>query len=206
MKPQEKPEEKPEEQPIAPANLLGLYAWLALITASLSLYFLRPELFEPSRIRLFFSQHLGWGLLGYFIVSTLRGFTLIPSTPIVLAGVLLFPPWPLFLVNQAAVYTSSAIVYGMARVVRMDHFFHSRYPGPIESLTRLLHGRQLPIISLWGFFPFVPTDMIVYVCSVLRISIWKTLLGVSIGEGVICAIYIFGGAMSLEFLLQLFQQ
>lgn len=184
------------------SNLFGLYLWLALITVCLSLYFLRPDLFEPSRIRLFFSDNLGWGLFGYFVISTLRGFTLIPSTPIVLAGVLVFPPWPLFLVNQLAVYSSSAIVYGMARYFRFDHFFHSRYPRQIESLTRLLQGRQLPVISIWGFFPVVPTDMIVYVCSVLRISVWKTLLGVSIGEGVICAIYIFGGAMSLQMILE----
>lgn len=191
-----------EKEKLETSNLFGLYLWLGLITVSLSLYALRPDLFQPARIRLFFADNLFWGLLGYFVISTLRGFTLIPSTPFVLAGVLVFPPWPLFLVNQVAVYTSSALVYGMARYCRFDHFFHSRYPRQIESLTRLLQGRQLPVISLWGFFPFVPTDMIVYVCSVLRISIWKTLLGVSIGEGVICAIYIFGGTMSLQTLLQ----
>lgn len=182
-------------------NLFGLYLWLGLVAVCLSLYLFRPDLFEPSRIRQYFSENLGWGLAGYFVISTLRGFTFIPSTPIVLAGILVFPPWPLFLVNQVAVYTSSGIVYGMARYFRFDHFFHSRYPRQIGALTTLLQGRQLPVISIWGFFPFVPSDMIVYVCSVLRISVWKTLFGVSIGEGVICAIYIFGGAMSLEILL-----
>jgi uncharacterized membrane protein YdjX (TVP38/TMEM64 family) len=126
---------------------------------------------------------------------------LIPSTPLVLAGILVFPPLPLFLVNQLAVYTSSAIVYLMSRQVRFDHFFHERYPKQVERLTRLLHKRELLVISLWGFAPFVPTDMIVYVCSVLRIRLWKTLLGVSIGEGVICAIYIFGGSLGLGMML-----
>ena len=60
------------------------------------------------------------------------------------------------------------------------------------------------MISTWGFLPFVPSDMIVYVCSVLRVSVWKTLFGISIGEGVICAIYIFGGAYSLNAILQYF--
>ncbi|MGM0631637.1 MAG: TVP38/TMEM64 family protein [Pseudomonadota bacterium] len=191
-----------EKEKLETSNLFGLYLWLGLVTVCLSLYVFRPDLFEPTRIRQYFADNLALGLLGYFTISTLRGFTLIPSTPFVLAGVLVFPPWPLFLVNQLAVYTSSAIVYGMARYFRFDHFFHSRYPRQIESLTGLLRGRQLPVISLWGFFPFVPTDMIVYVCSVLRIRLWKTLLGVSIGEGVICAIYIFGGAMSLQMILQ----
>lgn len=184
-------------------NRNWLVAWGSIVVISLFLYFLKPEWFDPFTLRQFFSDNLIVSLLMYFIVSTLRGFTLIPSTPLVLAGILVFPPLPLFLVNQLAVYTSSAIVYLMSRQVRFDHFFHERYPKQVERLTRLLHKRELLVISLWGFAPFVPTDMIVYVCSVLRIRLWKTLLGVSIGEGVICAIYIFGGSLGLGMMLSL---
>jgi uncharacterized membrane protein YdjX (TVP38/TMEM64 family) len=180
---------------------LGLYLWLALIIFCLSLYALRPDLFEPEDIRQFFSSNLWSGLTVYFIISTLRGFTLIPSTPIVLAGILVFPPLHLFLVNQLAVYSSSAILYYMTRYMRFDNFFFTHYPRQVERLIILLQKRELPIISLWGFAPFIPSDMIVCICSVLRISIWKTLIGVSIGEGVICAIYIFGGAAGLSLLL-----
>ncbi len=182
-------------------NFFGLYLWLALVTVSLFLYFFEPELFDPQHIRGYFSANLESGLLLYFVISTLRGFTLIPSTPLVLTGVLIFPPLHLFLVNQLAVYTSSAIVYFLARYFRFDHYFHEHYPEKIARLTRLLRERELPVISLWGFAPVVPSDMIVYVCSVLRINIWKTLIGISIGEGVICAIYIFGGAWGLNLLL-----
>jgi uncharacterized membrane protein YdjX (TVP38/TMEM64 family) len=182
-------------------NFFGLYTWLAVVITSLSLYFFFPQLFAPDNIRQFFSDNLALGLLGYFVISTVRGFTLIPSTPIVLAGVLVFPPWPLFLVNQLAVYSSSAIVYFMARQFRFDHYFHEHYPRQVERLTALLRRRELIVISTWGFIPVVPSDMIVYVCSVLRIRLWKTLLGVSIGEGIICAIYIFGGAAGLNALL-----
>ncbi len=185
-------------------NFFGLYTWLAVVATSLSLYFFYPDLFAPQNIRQFFSDNLALGLLGYFVISTLRGFTLIPSTPIVLAGILVFPPWPLFLVNQLAVYSSSAIVYFMARQFRFDHYFHAHYPTQVERLTALLKKRELIVISAWGFIPVVPTDMIVYVCSVLRIKLWKTLLGASIGEGIICAIYIFGGAAGLSALLEYF--
>lgn len=182
-------------------NFFGLYTWLTLVVTSLSLYFFFPEFFTPQNIRQFFSDNLVLGLLGYFVISTLRGFTLIPSTPIVLAGILVFPPWPLFLVNQLAVYSSSAIVYFMARHLRFDHYFHTHYPKQVERLTNLLKARELMVISAWGFLPVVPTDMIVYVCSVLRIKLWKTLLGTSIGEGIICAIYIFGGTAGLSAIL-----
>lgn len=180
-----------------PLNRSGLFLWLALVTTCLSLYFIYPDFFSPQYLRRFFSGHLVEGLTLYFIISTLRGFTLIPSTPLVLAGVLVFPPWPLFLVNQAAVYTSSAIVYHMARYVRFDRFFQTYYEKQTIRLMALLHRRELPVIAIWGFAPMVPSDMIVYVCSVLRISMTKTLIGISIGEGAICAVYIFAGAYSL---------
>ncbi len=46
----------------------GLYLWLALIAASLFLFFFMPELFEPESIRQFFSDNLVNGLLAYFII------------------------------------------------------------------------------------------------------------------------------------------
>jgi len=183
----------------------GLYLWLALIVACLSFYIMRPELFEPAQIRQFFSSNLLSGLTVYFIISTLRGLTLIPAAPFVLAVTLVFPPLPLFLVNQAAVYSSSALLYYVTKAMNFDNFFFTHYPKQTEKLILLLRERELPVISAWGFAPFVPSDMIVCICSVLRISVWKTLLGVSIGEGIICAIYIFGGAASLSALLNYLQ-
>jgi uncharacterized membrane protein YdjX (TVP38/TMEM64 family) len=183
----------------------GLYLWLALIVTCLGLYTLQPELFEPANIRTFFSDNLYSGLTVYLVICTLRGLTLIPSTPFVLAGILVFPPLPLFLVNQVAVYSSSAVLYYMTRSMRFDNFFFTHYPQQVERLITLLRKRELPVISLWGFAPFIPTDMIVCICSVLRISVWKTLMGVSLGEGIICAIYIFGGSATLAALMQYLQ-
>ena len=51
----------------------------------------------------------------------------------------------------------------------------------------------MPIIIGWSFFPLAPTDLVVYVCGVLRVDVRKCLLGVLIGEGAICAIYTFAG-------------
>src|SRR5690606_22407467 len=126
---------------------------------------------------------------------------LIPMTPILLGAILVFPPLPLFLVTQACIYTSSALIYYLTRYLRFDQFFGQHYPAQIERLTSLLHKRELPVILLWGFVPVMPTDLIVTVCSVLRIPAWKTLLGVSVGEGCIYASYIFGGAAGLSILL-----
>ena len=48
--------------------------------------------------------------------------------------------------------------------------------------------------------PLVPTDVICYVCGILRVRFWKFLIGVTLGEGAICALYIYGGDQLLRWL------
>ncbi len=182
-------------------NFLGLYLWLAMIVVSLLLYLFFPETFTPKNIRQFFSANLYTGLSVFFLLASLRGFTLIPLTPLLLAGILVFPAWPLFFVNLGGILVSSALVYYLSRYFRFDNFFHKHYPEQITQITQLLQKRELPVITVWGIAPFLPTDLIVYVCSVARISAVKTLLGVLLGESIICSVYIFGGQASLNFLL-----
>ncbi len=180
---------------------LGIYLWLAFIALCLTLYFTNPEAFAPDNIRQFFSDNLYLGLLIYFVLACVRGFTLIPLTPLLVAGILVFPPWPLFLVNLVGIWVSSAIIYYLARYLNFDSFFSARYPKQIEKLTLLLRNREFPVILLWSFVPVTPTDLIVYVCSTVRVSAFKSLLGVTIGEAIICAVYIFGGAAGLDYVL-----
>jgi uncharacterized membrane protein YdjX (TVP38/TMEM64 family) len=180
-------------------NYLGLYLWAVLIVASLVLYYFFPDVFSPANIRQFFHTNLYAGLAVYLLLASFRSFTMIPLTPLLFAGMLVFPPLPFLLVNMIGITVSSASVYYLARYFRFDHFFKVHYPTQIAKLTRMLQNREFPVIFLWSFAPVLPTDLIVYVCSVLRISITKTLLGLLAGESIICAIYIYGGAAGLSY-------
>jgi uncharacterized membrane protein YdjX (TVP38/TMEM64 family) len=180
-------------------NALGLYLWAAVIAASLLLYYFFPAIFSPANLREFFAANLYAGLAAYLLLASLRGCTMIPLTPLLFAGILVFPPLPFLLVNMLGMVVSSALVYYLARYLRFDQFFDSHYPSQIAKLTGLLQNRELPVILLWSFAPVLPTDLIVYVCSVLRISVTKTLLGVLVGEAFICAMYIYGGAAGLSY-------
>ena len=64
----------------------------------------------------------------------------------------------------------------------------------------LLLWLVLAIVIAWSFFPIAPTDLVVYVCGALNIDLKKCLLGVTVGEGAICAIYIFLGGQALHWL------
>ena len=86
------------------------------------------------------------------------------------------------------------IEYGQRRGRREDVGFDEA----VELLKQALKKREFYVIALWGFFPAVPTDLICYVSETLHVKLWKCLLGVAVGEGVICAIYIFGGKSLLS--------
>lgn len=167
--------------------------WLVIVFGILSFYALNPQYFQAYTVKHIFSHNLVFGVWVYLILGTLRGMTLLPSTPMVLAGMLVFPPTLLYLVNFVCIFTSSTIVYYWSGYLGFGEYFNTRHPRQLWQLKHALQKRELYVITLWGFCPAVPTDMICYASKVLNIKLWKCLLGVAVGEGIICAIYIFGG-------------
>ena len=93
--------------------------------------------------------------------------------------------------NLVGIITSSTIVYHFAGFLGLRDAFERKYPGKIQRVRSALGRKELPIIIGWSFFPVVPTDLIIYVASTLKIPLWRCLLGVLIGEGALNAFYIF---------------
>ena len=140
----------------------------------------------------------GGGL--YLLLGALRGFTLIPSTTLVLVALAIFPPVRLFVLTLAGILISTACIYWFAESIGLDAVLKRRHPDTVARLTAVLQKHELPIIIGWSFFPLAPTDLICYVCGVLRVNFVKCLIGVAIGEGTICGIYIFAGDQVLRWL------
>ncbi|TAK15440.1 MAG: TVP38/TMEM64 family protein [Acidobacteria bacterium] len=136
----------------------------------------------------------------YLALGAVRGFTLVPSTTLVLAALPFFPPGPLLVATIAGIMLSSASIYYGSAALRLDERLAKKHPEKIARLTDILNRYELPIIIGWSFFPLAPTDLICYVCGVLRVRFWKFLLGVTLGEGAICALYIYSGDQFLRWL------
>ena len=181
-------------------SYLGFYFWVAFVALCLVLYMLNPDVFTPDNIQGWFGENLWLGLLIYVVLFCIRAFTLIPHTPLLVTGILVFPPVPLFFANLIGINGTVAIIYFLSRKLHFDRYFDTHYPAQIEKLSRLLRRWELPVITFWSFALVLPTDVIVYVCSVLRIKPVKCFIGVSIGEGVISALYIFGAAVGIDWL------
>ena len=176
-----------------------LLLWLAAVGIAGLVYFFHHDALQRALAGLT-QRPPGWQYAAYLSLGCLRGFTLIPVTYLVFAGMLILPPLPLYLLTVSGIIVSSAAVYYFAEHLRLGAFFERHYAPQVLKLRALLARRELPIVIAWSFFPVAPTDLICYVCGALRVDLKKCLLGVTLGEGTICAIYIFIGTRMLSWL------
>jgi uncharacterized membrane protein YdjX (TVP38/TMEM64 family) len=176
-----------------------LILWLALVASALYIYGFHSEALQQLLLSVSASPP-AWVYVVYLALGCVRGFTLIPATYLVVAGMLVLPPLPLFALTVAGIILSSTAVYHFAEAMRLDRFFERRYGRQVARLRALMERRELPIVIAWSFFPIAPTDLVCYVCGALKVDLKKCLLGVTIGEGAICAIYIFLGGRALTWL------
>ena len=179
------------------AAVLGL--WLFLLGAAGYGYIFHRDALAQLFLELS-SSPPPWAYATYLALGCLRGFTLIPATYLVVAGMLVLPPLPLYLLTVIGILVSSTAVYYFAGAMRFDQFFERRYAPQVARLRGLMARRELPIVMAWSFFPIAPTDLVCYVCGALKVDLKKCLLGVTVGEGAICAIYIFIGGQALAWL------
>jgi uncharacterized membrane protein YdjX (TVP38/TMEM64 family) len=176
-----------------------LVSWLLLLPLCLYIYFFRPDIIRNS-LQNAASSSVVLGYLVYLFMGSVRGFTLIPSTHLVFLGIPFFRPLPLFVLSLTGIMISSASIYYFSESLQLDELFEQEHKKKIEKMKDLLQKNQMPIIIGWSFFPLVPTDLICYVCGVLKVNFFRFAIAVLIGEGSICAIYIFLGDAILRLL------
>ncbi|NBS92050.1 hypothetical protein EBS67_18950, partial [bacterium] len=80
------------------------------------------------------------------MISFLRGFTLIPSTPFVIAGVLLFPENKIIvlLISLGGILFSATLLYYLSEFLGFDSYFEKIAPERVNRITTKIN-------SPWGF-------------------------------------------------------
>ena len=137
------------------------------------------------------SALLAYGL--YLFLGAVRGFALIPVTNLLLLAIPIFPPVPLLVLTVIGIAISSASIYAFAGSLKLAEYFERKHADKVQRVRTALQKSPTAIVTAWSFLPIVPTDLICYVCGAMKISFRRFLLGVLIGEGAICAIYVFVG-------------
>jgi len=174
--------------------------WAAIVLVGVYYVLIRPDVLRDGMLNLSSSSEV-LASVAFLVMGCLRGFTLIPVTYLMPFGLLVLDPLVMFVLTMGGIVVSSASLYYFSERLQLAEYFEARHPRHVERIRRLLERSELPIVIAWSFFPFVPTDLICYVCGSLGIDVRKLILGVLVGEGIICAIYIVLGRQLLASIL-----
>lgn len=177
------------------------FAWFILIFIISLLFFIKKDLFDIHFLNIFIKNYKFLAVFIYILMLTIIGITLIPTTPFAIAGLLFFSPIETLIYNLIAIIGAMTIIYYFSRYVGLDVLLEKKYPKQIIKLKKILKNKMLSIIILWSFIPIIPTDLIIYVASSLKISYKKCFFGVLIGEGLLNVFYIFFSHSVINFLI-----
>lgn len=180
-----------------------LVIWLTIPIVCLSTYLYDPQSFTAQHIAEFLRRFENEILILYICISIVRGFTLLPSTPLVIAGTIIYPnnPFLVLIISMAGILLTSTMIYFFSELLGFSEFFERRRPDQIHKIRRQLEKPLgLVFVFLWAFFPFVPTDAVCYVAGTTRMMFWKFIVAILFGELILCSFYIFSGRYVLNLL------
>ena len=174
-------------------RLIALVVWGASVLALSGLYALRPDLLEPERVAGVLRGSGQPVLLGYVVLNVVRAFTLVPSTVLIIAGTLLFPDRPWFVMSSSlgGVVVSAVLIYYFFDYLGLGALFERRHAARVRWLEKQMARRGFWLVTGWSAFPFVPTDVICYVAGTLRMPVARFAAGVALGELPIVAFYVW---------------
>lgn len=139
--------------------------------------------------------------IGYLLVLSFRGLTLVPSTPLLLFGLAVFPAHLLYATNLLGILVSSSLVIYSVNRTGVRHLVARMSNAKIRKLEVSMRKHGFTAVILWSFCPFVLTDLIVYVASAIGLPKKTILIGIMAGEAVLMAFYVYGGTALLEYVL-----
>lgn len=175
-----------------------LYAvWLLSIAAVLLTCLVWPELFTAELLVNFLATFQTEILMVYIVLTFIRGLFMIPSTPFVLGGAILFQDMLLLvlIISMAGVLFSATCVYYFSDILGFSNYLESKYPDIANVWKeRLQHPGSLVLVAGWAFFPLVPTDLISYTGGIIKMPFRYVLAGVFLGELTLNIFYVYAGS------------
>lgn len=168
--------------------------WVLAIVYFIYQYIKDPSIINPNTIVEFISFYENETILVYTILSLVRGFFLIPSTPFVVGGGLLFPDHKLMvlIVSMVGVMSSATMLYYFSDLLGFSKYLESKSPKQIlKWKTRLQKPGATYFVTAWSFFPLVPTDLICYIAGIIRMPFKFLFLGVFVGELILNIFYVY---------------
>lgn len=172
--------------------------WALLLIYFIYRYIQNPNIFSVEYLKDFISLYKGQILIVYILLSLVRGFFLIPSTPFVIVGVLLFPDklFMVLLISMMGIMLSATALYYFSDMLGFSEHLEKKYPEKVLKWKNKLQSSKATYLVLgWSFFPLVPTDIICYVAGIIKMPYKYMFTGVFIGELILVSFYVYSGSL-----------
>ena len=170
------------------------YLWVLAALVVFVLWLQEPGLFTQESMTARIESWGPWVFVGFIGVSLVRGLFLVPSTPVILTGGILFPgSLPMvFVISMVGIVVSATVIYLLPGAGKYDDLLERRYPERIASVKTLL-VRPYAFWSVvgWSFFPFVPTDVICYAAGLVGMPYRRMISALLLGEVPLVLGYLF---------------
>ncbi|WP_119396102.1 VTT domain-containing protein [Salinibius halmophilus] len=179
-------------------------AWACLIAAGILSYllFLGGDLSDiTQQAKALAAENFALAAIIYTVILSFRGMTFIPSTPLLFIGMAIFPAHFTFWVNMLGILISCLLVIYSIHRVGIDTALATVNNKQYIKIRDRIDRNGYYAIVLWSFFPFAPTDAIVYVASSIGVSRRKIVAGVMTGEAILNAAYVYGAGMLIQRIL-----
>jgi len=168
--------------------------WILLIVSFFVAYLYNPAIASPQYIRDLIEPYGKEMILVYFLLSMVRGLFLIPSTPFVIGGAMLFPDNLLLVltISMVGVMASATALYYFSDLLGFSKYLEGKHSSKIDRWKERLQSRQSILFVLaWSVFPLVPTDLICYVAGIVKMPYRYMFIGVFFGELLLDIFYVF---------------
>ncbi len=182
---------------------IGIAVWGTLILGTIMLFVIRPDLLNGANLKEYISDNSSELKIYYATICTLRCLTLIPATPFIVAGVLLFPDDLnfVFLVVMTTILLAATIHFKLSRVLGFDDYLNRKFASRMDQLTSGMQKRGFLYILLWTMAPFLPSDLAYYLAGISGMKYWTFISAVLLGGVALSGVYIYMGKNFFEWML-----
>ncbi len=151
------------------------------------------EFLSPRNLAIFIEWFWIWWLIVYALLFFFRGLLLVPSTPLILVGMILFPEsaHAVFAISMTGILFSAVIIYKFSDILGLDEYFEENVKS--TKIKKVIEKYGFYAVTFWSFFLVLPTDLICYIAWAVRMNIYKFITAVALGEGFIIWLFIYGG-------------
>ena len=127
---------------------------------------------------------------------------MLPNTPFVMAGVLMFPDQPLmvFTISLLGIMIGGSFIHLFADKLDMMKKSFEKSGSRGQRMKVKINKHGFWIVVFWAFFPLTPTNLICYIAGATKMPYKKFALGLLLGQVPLIAIYVLSGKEIMDWL------